>query len=898
MDPVVEASAYIAHRWPRPLDSKVTDATMSWQGAAHVQLDHQRPLQPLDIGLTAYQPLFCEQFMETHSGIAMECAFRSKTPRTRPSSPLPRKLVRPRPQSATTKRAQEQVPDQNVDSGAMIYRSPHFKQRALQQLEAETYRLLDKTSKIAWNECSCGPAICAVRSKNHSETTRRTASRHGVDQACRRIYKFVCRQYLRRKRNRVLMELQEKHPELLEDATLRPVSAAVPRRQSQAMKCTQLDVNPPPCKPRNKTRLKSKPRQKHPRPIDKPASAETKTTQQSQRAHSGMKSSVSINDPLARVKREVARTKATSDLKLSLNQRQTEAERGEAYIRGESAMMAIDSYLRKKQRDHKRRRVVVAVRKITPVKYMTTETLTHVVLVLQRPSCVIYELRQSLATGPLAETIEVGGVSFRLSSAHRSSRALLAKFSDRDRVTSMNDPIEESSHKQSPRLGPIIGSKAVANSSSCAAIASSTPVFHRLVPIPPFNTPTSKQLSLDSPQVAREAVAPSTEEEAELLASVECQFVAATRIQQCYSRFREHKFSQGVANDLSLLDRDKFHEKPLNIPSTPSSLDGLSHAGSSPATPTRHESPKASDDHSEVEILEFIHRLFNTAKIIQRAFRRFRGILHQKNLNFAASRIQRQYRVYVNRCEIQMGLRTFLAKHRRVERLRGQKQKPRILPWRVAAYVAVASCRFRRRVHEHRLVIDQSGAVTRIQRQYRVHRWRRAFQASLRQLLLQKQEEGSVAGVLPASESEAWQPFVDEASGMTYYYNSITGESKWSLEETQPELSVSPIEVMDDEEYVIEGLDLPQLSVVGDEPAPLQPLPPLPNDPEEWSQVVDEGGYIYYLHSRTNETSWQPPESWRVTSTDESEWQTFTTPQGSLFYYNTSTGETSWHCPV
>ncbi|KAG9411717.1 hypothetical protein AC1031_017357 [Aphanomyces cochlioides] len=726
------------------------------------------------------------------------------------------------------------------------------------------------------------------------------------------------------------MELQEKHPELLEDATLRPVSATVPRRQSQAMKCTDHDVDPPPCKPRNKTKLKSKARSKHPRTVDKPASVETKTTQQSQRTHSGMKSSVSINDPLARVKREVARTKATSALKLSLNQRQTEAERGEAYIRGESAMMAIDSYLRKKQRDHKRRRVVVGVLKITPVKYMRTETLTHVVvLVLQRPSCVIYELRQSLATGPLAETFEVGGVSFRLSSAHRSSRVLLAKFSDRDRLTSgndvakidqvtiscdsktspdklvvkptsMNDPIEEASHKQSPRLGPIIGSKAVDYSSSCAAIASPTPVFHRLVPIPPFNTPTSNQLSIDSPYVARETVAPSTDEEAELIASVECQFVAATRIQQCYSRFRERRFSQGVANDLSLLDRDKFHETPLNIPSTPSSLDGLSHAGSSPATPTRHESPNASDNHSEVEILEFIHRLFHTAKIIQRAFRRFRGFLHQKNhnLNFAACRIQRQYRVYVNRCEIQMGLRTFLAKHRRVERLRVQKQKPRMMPWRVAAYVAVAICRFRRRVHEHRLFIAKSGAVTTIQRQYRVHRWRRAFQASLRQLLLQKQEEAEVAGVLPVSESEAWQPFVDEASGATYYNNSITGESKWSLEETQPELSVSPIEVMEDEEYVIEGLDLRQLSVVGDEPAPLQPLPLLPNDPEEWSQVVDEGGYIYYLHSRTNETSWQPPESWRVTSTDASEWQTFTTPQGSLFYYNTSTGETSWQCPM
>jgi hypothetical protein len=35
-----------------------------------------------------------------------------------------------------------------------------------------------------------------------------------MEQACRTIYKFVCRQFLQRKRNRLLMQIQEMYPEV------------------------------------------------------------------------------------------------------------------------------------------------------------------------------------------------------------------------------------------------------------------------------------------------------------------------------------------------------------------------------------------------------------------------------------------------------------------------------------------------------------------------------------------------------------------------------------------------------------------------------------------------------------------------------------------------------------
>ncbi|ETV98973.1 hypothetical protein H310_08449 [Aphanomyces invadans] len=260
MDPVVEASAFIAHRWHKPTESRTSTATASLQGATHVLDFHNskrdKHMNPYDTRalrshpkppqrctsspndgdtLFAYQPLFCDEFMDAQ-GVLFSM---SKTPRERsPVAAVP-KASRKRPQSATVKRVTSPpVAMKNVISTArlldeptddpvatMIYRSPGFKQRSLQALEAETYRLLDHTrSVVAWESvrAPCGPALSVVRMRNDgndrgiSTTGRHRPSLQEVDRACHCIYKFVCRQYLRRKRDRFVRALQASHPDVRE----------------------------------------------------------------------------------------------------------------------------------------------------------------------------------------------------------------------------------------------------------------------------------------------------------------------------------------------------------------------------------------------------------------------------------------------------------------------------------------------------------------------------------------------------------------------------------------------------------------------------------------------------------------------------------------------------------
>lgn len=59
----------------------------------------------------------------------------------------------------------------------------------------------------------------------------------------------------------------------------------------------------------------------------------------------------------------------------------------------------------------------------------------------------------------------------------------------------------------------------------------------------------------------------------------------------------------------------------------------------------------------------------------------------------------------------------------------------------------------------------------------------------------------------------------------------------------------------------------------------------------EWEEVTDELGRVYYYNKSTQETSWTKP---LVT---KSEWKTYTTEDGREYYHNQQTGETTWEIP-
>ncbi|ETV73622.1 hypothetical protein, variant [Aphanomyces astaci] len=469
MDPVVAASEFIAHRWHKPTQSRTSDATASLHGATHVydfhhpKRDHQQQqhvhrhfhqhrakhaqqcdpsASRLDDDATvlfAYQPLYCEEFMEAHSD-AVELSrahfAMSRTPRERSCATVPPR--RKRPQSATVKRVTP-VSCRAVDStssrdpaAAMIYCSPGFKQKALQRLEAETYRLLDHTrtgsALMAWetptHDTSSrprGPGLSAVRIRNNKTAAaastclasqRPTLSE--MQRACHVIYKFVCRSYLRRKRDRLVLMLHTSYPvgefsdgvvsackqfastrrraglsthkhtlahsihqqkrEEDDDEKMAKtnVSAAVvgvgqaSARKQQSVSSKHTACRPKQHPPSNKAPTAPSIDTPHggvdiafKTPTPKSSNKTAKPRKSAQSAHCTMERS----DPLTKLRRQVLlhQAKATKhDAALhstlaSLSEQHDGIGGGDAYVKGTAALLAIDMYLRQNQRQTKKR---------------------------------------------------------------------------------------------------------------------------------------------------------------------------------------------------------------------------------------------------------------------------------------------------------------------------------------------------------------------------------------------------------------------------------------------------------------------------------------------------------------------------------------------------------------
>eukprot|EP00526_Cylindrotheca_closterium_P004161 CAMPEP_0113637722 /NCGR_PEP_ID=MMETSP0017_2-20120614/19755_1 /TAXON_ID=2856 /ORGANISM="Cylindrotheca closterium" /LENGTH=4255 /DNA_ID=CAMNT_0000548783 /DNA_START=113 /DNA_END=12880 /DNA_ORIENTATION=+ /assembly_acc=CAM_ASM_000147 len=185
--------------------------------------------------------------------------------------------------------------------------------------------------------------------------------------------------------------------------------------------------------------------------------------------------------------------------------------------------------------------------------------------------------------------------------------------------------------------------------------------------------------------------------------------------------------------------------------------------------------------------------------------------------------------------------------------------------------------------------------------------------------------EDSSSPVLP----EYWTSAVDETTGKTYYFNSLTQETSWVF----PQGNMEPAAGVESSEESSEERDLADLN-----PAEI-PVEKKEEDlPENWSKEVDEtNGEVYYYNNVTHESSWEKPgvdsdadvQDSEQEETEHSEHETDIQPSddmdneegedqqsedggtsqgdwiesvdeasGQTYFYNTVTGETSWEKPT
>ena len=91
---------------------------------------------------------------------------------------------------------------------------------------------------------------------------------------------------------------------------------------------------------------------------------------------------------------------------------------------------------------------------------------------------------------------------------------------------------------------------------------------------------------------------------------------------------------------------------------------------------------------------------------------------------------------------------------------------------------------------------------------------------------------------------EDWVAQLDESSGSTYYFNTLTGESTWEKPEGWPEEA-----------------EATETEAVAEEP----------KEKDLWTEVLDEGSnQVYYFNTVTGESSWEKPEGFQSTNEPDS----------------------------
>lgn len=92
---------------------------------------------------------------------------------------------------------------------------------------------------------------------------------------------------------------------------------------------------------------------------------------------------------------------------------------------------------------------------------------------------------------------------------------------------------------------------------------------------------------------------------------------------------------------------------------------------------------------------------------------------------------------------------------------------------------------------------------------------------------------------------ENWEEIVDENSGSTYYYNRVSGESRWNLPR-QMLLAMSALTAMN------------MFSPSNDENTSIEIRQ---EDETEWETIEEDNGSVYYYNTLTGESTWDNPYS-------------------------------------
>ena len=115
------------------------------------------------------------------------------------------------------------------------------------------------------------------------------------------------------------------------------------------------------------------------------------------------------------------------------------------------------------------------------------------------------------------------------------------------------------------------------------------------------------------------------------------------------------------------------------------------------------------------------------------------------------------------------------------------------------------------------------------------------------------------------AEEEGWGKYEDDL-GRVYYFNTLTGKTQW----------VPPSSWVQDQTSPVLSSDKP---TTGD---------------QGWKKVLDDQGTPHYFNADSGESTWTPPEGW---VDNEQQWSKNVDEHGRTYYFNSTTGESSWTPP-